>query len=133
MLKILPILIGLCATPAIARTIAEQDQLIINPISATDFEVVETQDMGPGAFWCGAASYHERRMGRSDTDVLYIKSPRGPSVTQPGARGVVFTTDPAGLDVTKSTSSISIRRAGLGFKSNFARSLCRDAFTRATK
>ena len=123
----------LAAPMAFAGTEWEEDQLIINRINATDFEVVETQDMGPGAFWCGAASFHERRMGRSGRDMLYVKQPRGPSVTRPGSKGVVFTTDAARVSATGASGSVSVSRAGDGFRSSFARSLCRDAFTRATK
>ena len=81
-----------------AATVGEElSRLTINPLSATDFEVIETMTMGAAEFWCAAASFNELRRGGSDRIDLYVKTPRGPAVTQPGRKGVVFTTDPTGL------------------------------------
>lgn len=116
-----------------AATLGEESRLVINPINSSDFEVIELRGMGPTEYWCAAASFNEVRRGRSETLPLYIKSPRGPSVTAPGRKGVVFTIDPSGLADVARLNTVSVDRAGLTFKSAVARRYCRDAFTRSTK
>lgn len=119
--------------PALAGTEGEEDRMTINAISATSFEVIEGQDMSPRAFWCGAATYIERRQGKSSSTVIYLKSPRGASVTMPGRLGVVFTTDARAVPDVGPSLSVSVRQAGQSLQSFQARGFCRDAFTRATK
>lgn len=126
------IALSLAGTSSLAGTLQDEDQLTINALNSTDFEVVLTQSSEPFTFWCGAATYHERRMGRSPTDRLYVKAPRGPSRTQSGATGVVFTTEAAGI-VPVSSYSVGVDIPGLNMASNKARSFCRDAFNRASK
>lgn len=116
-----------------AGTEGDEDRLIVNRIDRSDFEVVETHNMDARAFWCGAASQLERREGRPGTTPIYIKSPRGPSVTAPGRNGVVFTTDPAGLGPVPDMRSVNVSRAGQMLKAYQARGFCRDAFNRSTK
>ncbi|MEO0938949.1 MAG: hypothetical protein AAFY38_12420 [Pseudomonadota bacterium] len=117
-----------------AATIGEElSRLVINPLNASDFEVVETQTMGPAEFWCAAASFNELRQGGSERIALYVKTPRGPSLTQPGRKGVVFTTNPAGLPERAAQTSLNVDKPGLSLRSAQARRYCRDAFTRSTK
>ena len=49
----------LTAFPAIASaaTTGEEDTIVINPINATDFAVIEDMNSGPGYFWFVAATY----------------------------------------------------------------------------
>lgn len=132
--KVPALLLFLCLSfVAVAGTEGEEDGLVINRIDRTDFEVVEMQGMDARAFWCGAASFIERREGRPGTTPIHLKSPRGPSVTAPGRRGVVFTTDPSGLAPMPDTVSVDVRRPGQMLKAFQARGFCRDAFTRSTK
>lgn len=114
-------------------TIGDEDRLIINRIDATAFEVVEEHNMDARVFWCGAASFIERREGRPGTTPIYLKSPRGPSITAPGRNGVVFTTDPAGLAPAPDMITVDVRRPGQMLKAFQARGFCRDAFSRSTK
>lgn len=107
--------------------------MVINPISATEFEVIEEQDMGPRGFWCGAATFTERRQGLPNGTEIYVKSARGPSVTAPGRKGVVFTYDARAVPDVASSTSVNVDQAGESLKSFQARGFCRDAFTRATK
>jgi hypothetical protein len=118
---------------AMSDTLGEQRGLTINTINATDFEVIETQSMGAADFWCAAASYNEARQGRSDLIALYVRSPRGPAKTAQGYKGVVFTTDPAGLPPPIASLTLSVDQPGATLKSRKGRSFCRDAFTRSTK
>lgn len=125
-------LLALCSQ-SVAGTEWEEDSLIINPISDTRFEVVETQDMSPRAFWCGAATFIERRSGRSGTTEIFLLSPRGPSLTARGRKGVIFTTEAADVIPSPPQVSVNVTQAGQMLRSYQARGFCRDAFTRATK
>ncbi|MEM8579519.1 MAG: hypothetical protein AAGF60_16845 [Pseudomonadota bacterium] len=130
------LILALALTPSasLAATIGEElSRLTINPIGGGDFEVVETIGMGPAEFWCAAASFNELRNGGSETAMLYVRSPRGPSQTQPGRKGVIFTFDPAGLPQQAKQLSLSVDQPGLSLRSAQARRYCRDAFTRSTK
>ena len=127
-------LVVLSSAAHAATTLWEEDGLVINRITQNDFEVIEDINFGAAEFWCGAATYVQRRSGLSGLTPIYVKRPRGPSVTEPGRKGVVFTLDPSGLpsDV-KSGLTLSVKSPGVMLKSVRARSYCRDAFTRSTK
>lgn len=117
-----------------AATQGEEDTIVINPINATDFEVIQGTNFGAAEFWCGAATFIERRSGRSELTPVYVKRPRGPSLTAPGQNGVVFTTSNAGLPPADSSRlSLTVSSSGAMLKSVQARRYCRDAFNRSTK
>ncbi|WP_370400861.1 hypothetical protein [Sulfitobacter sp. JB4-11] len=126
---------ALTALPLTAQagTAGEEDAMVINRLNSTDFEVVETRSMGAADFWCGAATFVERRSGLSETTPIYLKRARGPSGTVPGRNGVVFSTSNSGLPTSQGRISVSVERPGDVLKSAQARRFCRDAFTRATK
>ena len=126
-------LFGLFPLFSAADTYGEEGHMEIIPLNATDFEVLDGPRMGPHEYWCAAASYNEARLGRSERAFIYIKAPRGPSVTAPGRKGVVFTFDPTGASNAARPLTIEVDQAGLRQKSSVARRLCRDAFTRSTK
>jgi hypothetical protein len=119
--------------PVQSATLGEEANMIINPINETDFEVIEQVQTLPRGFWCGAANYVEVRTNRSNLTPIYLKSPRGPSVTAPGRKGVVFTTSPNGLPDVGRMLSVDVTTKGQSMQSYQARGFCRDAFTRATK
>ena len=119
---------------AMAATMGEEDTIEINRLNATDFEVIQGTNFGAAEFWCGAATFIERRQNQSELTPLFVKVPRGPSQTVPGRNGVVFSTSSAGLpppDPGRITLTVS--RPGATLKSFQARRYCRDAFTRSTK
>lgn len=118
-----------------ASTDGEEDRfLVINPLSASDFEVVQGMNMGAAEFWCGAASYVERRLGLSETTPIYLKRPRGPSQTAAGRKAVTFSLSNAGLPPDDpGRLTLTVREPGATLKSGNARRYCRDAFTRSTK
>lgn len=118
---------------ALAATDGEEDLMVINPLNATDFEVVQGTNYGAAEFWCGAATFIERRSRQSELTPIYVKSPRGPSLTAPGKKGVVFTTNNAGLPPAEQRLTRTVRDVGAMLKSYQARSYCRDAFSRSTK
>ncbi|MEO0389396.1 MAG: hypothetical protein AAF218_00500 [Pseudomonadota bacterium] len=133
-MRYLSLALALLPGAALTATVGEElSRLTINPLPGQDFEVVETMSMGAAEFWCAAASYNELRRGGPDSAMLYVRSPRGPSITQPGRKGVVFTLDPAGLPSTGSQLSLNVDQPGLSLRSSQARRYCRDAFTRSTK
>lgn len=131
-LIVLAVLVGL-AGPGNARTLSEQDSIVINPINDTDFEVIQGRLSGAAGYWCGAATYIERRMGQSELTRIYVKRPEGASLTVPGSKGVVFTTSPAGLPEAPKRNTLTVAEPGATLKSAQGRLQCRDAFTRSTK
>lgn len=135
MIKVLAaVIVVLAPLAASAATTGEEDTIVINPLNATDFEVLEDMNSDAGYYWCGAATFIERRSGRSGLTEIYVKRPRGPSVTAPGRTGVVFSTSNAGLPAAGGNRlTVSVDQPGLMLKSVQARRFCRDAFTRATK
>ena len=116
-----------------ASTQSEEDRMVINTLNATDFEVVQGTNYGPAEYWCGAATYIERRAGLSETTPVYVKHPQSASLTVPGRKSVVFTTSNAGLLTPSSQVSLTVDQPGAALKSAQARRFCRDAFTRSTK
>lgn len=127
------LIVALVPMAVLSATTGEEDNMRIAPLNATDFEVVETRSMGAADFWCGAATFVERRSGLPETTSIYLKRPRGPSISTPGRNGVVFSTSNAGLPSEVERITLSVERPGDMLKSVQARRFCRDAFTRSTK
>jgi hypothetical protein len=121
------------ALPLAAATLGEEAGMVINTINDTDFEVIEMGQTLPRGFWCGAASYIEMRNFGSQLTPIYLKSPRGPSVTAPGRMGVVFSTSSDGLPQVGDMLTVDVTTQGQMLEAYKARGFCRDAFTRATK
>lgn len=108
--------------------------MTITALNATDFEVIQGTNFGAAEFWCGAATFIERRSGKSELTELYVKRPRGPSLSVPGKKSVVFSTSAAGLPPADPNSlTLTVDVAGAALKSFQGRRYCRDAFTRSTK
>ena len=125
---------GLTATTVAAATTGEEDTIEINRLNSTDFEVIQGTNFGAAEFWCGAATFIERRSRLSELTPIYVKRPRGPSLTVPGRNGVVFTTSDGGLPpADQDRVTLTVRKTGATLKSFQARRYCRDAFTRSTK
>lgn len=127
------IALALAASTALAATVGEEDGIVINRLNQSDFEVIQGASFGAAEFWCGAASFVERRSGLSELTPIYVKRPRGPSLTVPGKQGVVFTLDHAGLPAATQRLTLTVDTPGATLKSVKARRYCRDAFTRSTK
>lgn len=119
---------------ALAATDGEEDRMVINKISTTDFEVVQGVGYSASVFWCGAATFIERRQGLPGGTEIYLKRGVGPSMTTPQRRSVLFSTSSAGLPAATSGGfSLTVEAPGEMMKAVNARSHCRDAFTRSTK
>ena len=132
----LALLFLLWLSPAMAHaaTTGEEDTILINRLNGTDFEVIQGTNFGAAEFWCGAATFVERRRGLSELTEVYVKRPRGPSLTAPGRNGVVFSTSGAGLPAPDPDRlTLTVSEPGAMLKSVQARRYCRDAFTRSTK
>jgi hypothetical protein len=127
-------LLGVSITTTVyAGTQGDERRIVINKISETDFEVIDWNQSSPHAFWCGAASYIEVRIGQSELTPIYLKSSPGPSVTKPGKKGVIFTTSSEGLPPDPGGLDVGVDQPGQSMKSFQARGFCRDAFNRSTK
>ncbi|MBD3662522.1 hypothetical protein [Sulfitobacter aestuariivivens] len=117
-----------------AATLGEEDGITVNRLNQNDFEVIDGSFSGVAEyFWCGAATFVERRSGLPGLTEIYIKQPIGPSVTTPGRKGVVYSLSDAGLPPGQDSLTLSLDRAGAMMTAVKARSYCRDAFTRSTK
>ena len=113
------------ATPAFANSFKAQNRLTVNPISNSVFEVVESRSLGASGSWCAAADYATRVLGASGKADLFLKTPRGPSVTNPGRKGVAYTlnSNQVGAPPSKSTS-VSTKNAGATMAVGHALALC---------
>ena len=113
------------ALPVVADTFRAINWLYVNPITATEYEVVLKPGASPRAVWCAASDYSGRRLGRYNKTDLIVKTPAGPSVTHPGRNGVVFTIDPSQLDVALTKShSVTINKAGASLSVGHAKMFC---------
>jgi hypothetical protein len=115
------------ASAAHAQSFESGTRLPVNPVSATQFEVIEADSAGGAQMWCAAATYSNDVLGRYEKTDISVLSPRGPSVTATGRNGVVFTIDQASLDEAPSTAySATINRAGVTFAVSMALTFCDD-------
>lgn len=131
---VLALVCALTPTIAAAATMGEEDTIVINPLSGADFEVIAGINFGAAEYWCGAATFVERRSGKSELTPIYVKRAEAPSVSAPGRKGVVFSLSNAGLPAeTGARLTLSVDDPGVMLKSVQARRYCRDAFTRSTK
>jgi hypothetical protein len=98
-------------------------RLTVNPISATEFEVIEARGAGAQDIWCAAAYYAEYTLGR-DRGRLYVSVPRGPAQTAPGRTGVTFTLRE--IAEPRTGVSVTVRREGENLPIFHALQFCRN-------
>lgn len=112
---------------AAAQAYRAENWLLVVPLNTHDFEVIEDRGEGARGIWCAAGEFAQTMLGLPRGERLYVKTPRGPSVSGVGRRGVVFTTDPSRVkaDLGKSYS-VTVTRAGENLPSHHARQFCRD-------
>lgn len=130
----LALVLSIGALPATAKSFTAVNRLTVNPINATEFEVIKRPASSPRQMWCAAADYSGRRLGRYNKTDLIIVTPIGPSTTQANRNGVVFSIDPnqSGVAPTKSFS-VTVKTAGASMSVGHAKSFCDDdnsAFSR---
>ena len=116
---------GLSAGPALAIGLDIQfdPRLEVNAIDSTRFEIIEARGAGPADFWCAAGRYAYRTLGKTRGRV-YIDTGRGPAVTAPGRKGVIFTiADP---ETPVQSYSLSITKPGFGLLIGAAIQYCRN-------
>lgn len=100
-----------------------KSKLDVNPISRTNFEVVETQSAGPNQYWCAASYYASRTLGKN-SGRIYLSTPHGPAVTAPGYSGASFSTEPISGVNGRATNSIT--EVGANLTVAHALQFCRD-------
>ena len=135
--KITATIAGVIAATTFAVSTAEAqsfrayNRVIVNPVSSTTFETIESVDNNNGArgLWCAAADYAINRLGASGTSRLYVQTPRGNSVTEPGRKGVVFgLSTPAGTPpVSVTSTSAAMRIPGSNLSVDHAYQFCYDS------
>ncbi|MDF1727000.1 MAG: hypothetical protein P1U53_04530 [Sulfitobacter sp.] len=114
------------AGPAQAQTYQSVNFLTVVPLGGGDFEVIEDRGEGARGLWCAAADYALRR-GAARANRLYVKTPRGPSVSGVGRTGVVFTLDESRLRAEPYRSySVSVNVAGENLPLHHAYQFCKD-------
>ena len=119
----------LYAAPASSQGYKAVNQLTVVPLNPTSFEVIEAYGEGARGIWCAAADFAIHRLGHARNQRLYVKTPRGRSVTSAGRIGVEFTTDASSLGVAPTASySVSVRQPGQGLPTHHAYQFCRDYF-----
>lgn len=119
----LALLVGVL--PASADTFRAINWLNVSPITETEFEVVLKPGASPRGVWCAASDYSWRRLGRDKKTDLIVKTPAGPSVTQPEHNGVVFTIDPNQVEVTPTKSlTVTTKRVGASLSVGHAKMFC---------
>ena len=99
-------------------------QLQVNPVSATEFEVLQGPNEGAKTYWCAAAFHAHFTLGRSEGR-LYLSRAFGPARTASGTRGVSFSL--AETATTTNAVSLSIRQEGATLLINHALQFCRDS------
>ena len=110
-----------------AQTFTAENQLKVVPLNGSDFEVIEARGEGPRGMWCAAADYAVSQGRTGPGQRIYVKTPRGPSVSVAGRKGVVFTTDESRLSQPPSRSlSVGTRTVGEGLPLVHAFQFCRD-------
>lgn len=115
------------APPADAQGYQAVNRLQVNPLSASDFEVIEGRGEGARGLWCAAADYIKARNGAGANPRIYVKRARGPAATVPGRKGVIYTTDAGSLGAGPSQSlSVTVRSVGVGLPTNHAIQFCKD-------
>ena len=112
-------------TIADAQSFSRRERFTLPAAQLTDstFEIVEADGAGSQQIWCGAGIYARHVLGLRGGD-LFIAEARGPSKSQPGRKGVVFSIQP----VAGAFDSVSpgVRQAGKRFSMTHAFALCTD-------
>lgn len=103
------------------------NRLVVQPVTADTFEVLESRGAGAADIWCAASDYARRAGLDGPRKRMFIEVPRGPSKTVPNAIGVVFTVNP-GDDIknTPSAYSVSVKRRGENLAISHAYDFCQD-------
>lgn len=125
-LFVFAILSGLLPLTAQAQAFTAENRLVVIPTNSTDFEVIEARGEGARGIWCAAADFALRHIPQTPHQRLYVKSPRGPSITGVGKLGVVFTTTTIGTEVPGPSYSVTVRRAGASLPVQHAYRFCLD-------
>lgn len=121
---------AVCATlpfAASAQGYQAINGLQVVPLGGSSFEVIEGFGEGPRGIWCAAASFAYDRAGAASTSRIYIKTPRGPSVSGVGRIGVVFTLDPSDLpSPPRKSHSVSVDQQSIGLSVSHSSQFCKD-------
>lgn len=120
---LLTMTLSLAPALASASTHFPDPRLAVNPVSSTEFEVIEARGAGARDMWCAAARYAHYALGR-DRGRIWVAVSRGPAKTVSKAKGVTFTTDDIGSSATP--ISVSVRHTGQSLPLNHALQFCND-------
>jgi hypothetical protein len=114
---------GMAGSQSIGFNLGFAPRLQVNPLSATQFEVIESGGAGAQDIWCAAARHTEMVLGRT-RGRLYVARARGPAQTMRGRTGIVFSTEPVTGAFT--SVSVNVREAGMNLPIFHALQFCRN-------
>ena len=126
-LNVIFVLAGVLLAPTLLNAqsdrFRENFTLPVAQIDTNSFEVVEADGAGNSQMWCAAGLYARKGLGLRQGD-LTITTPRGPSQSIPGRKGVVFSTVP----VKGAFPSVwpGLRKAGRSYRIAHAFALCSE-------
>lgn len=104
----------IAADAAAAKEFRGRQNTRVNPVNAAVFEVVARSSSRGADFWCGAADYARRVLGRGWSERVYVARSMGQSVTTNRRSAVQFTVDPGAAGITPGKSSLSINTFKVG-------------------
>lgn len=97
-----------------------------------NFEVIQRPGSGPSQFWCAAGDFARHALGAAANRPVYLARGRGPSLTQPGQRSVIFSLQPpqAALDRRSAPLTLDLDAIGDSLRAAFAYQYCLDDIVR---
>ncbi|MEP3329456.1 hypothetical protein [Sedimentitalea sp.] len=98
------------ATPASAWRATNSH--VVNPLSATSFEVIGRGGISSTEYWCAAGDYARRVLGVPIEQRIYISRPRGRSETENAKSAVQFSLDPPANADLKPGLLLTVTRTG---------------------
>jgi hypothetical protein len=122
--KIAACLVTILALTGPAGAYIALNQLRVNPVDQTSFEVLARGPTSNGDYWCAASDYAFRILGAPTTASIYITRGRGKAITANRRSAVIFSTDPPPDGPAPPSYSLSVTTIGENLSVAQARFYC---------
>ncbi|TMV03258.1 hypothetical protein FGK63_19810 [Ruegeria sediminis] len=120
------VLSALILVPGVASAFRAWNRAQVYDLGSGVFEVVNYFGTVPRDYWCGAGDYAIRVLRTPATQRVYLWQAEGPSVSEPGRKGVKFSLKPpAGADTTPGFT-VTVKRVGDNMSASMAQNYCYD-------
>ncbi len=116
----------LIAAPGLALAFQAWNKARVYALSGGVFEVVNYHGSVPRDYWCGAGDYAIRILRTSATQRVYLWKAVGPSVSEPGKKGVQFALQAPPDSDTKPGFGVQVKRIGDNMNAAMAQNYCYD-------